>query len=278
MSNGQISCELWQILLDDLCVMHTFQFNAFWSGLHKDTDRETCACKMHENTGLKKIKLHQIGVTEEISMKQDSGRSGSPNLKSTDESSKKEAFLLSSQTSDGKWAPDGVITWPTELCGSSRRRLFNLESSVRPFKTNVAMSTFSFEHHYYAFLSWPNHALSTPETYPTFVTMHVDALLQIGVRNEAVWTWESGSVSNAITQLQYVNVMLSMTVDDLQGRHWTKLILHSIHQIWGREDLVLIWWYKTHHLHGTCVCCLRSETNNAELRGLDCHYSPPFNH
>lgn len=62
-----ISCELRQTFLDDFCVVHTFQFNAIWSGQHKDTDRETCACTMHENTGLKKIELHQIGVTEETS-------------------------------------------------------------------------------------------------------------------------------------------------------------------------------------------------------------------
>ncbi|KAI4829768.1 hypothetical protein KUCAC02_001438 [Chaenocephalus aceratus] len=39
-----------------------FKLRPFWIGQKKVTDRETCACKIHENVGLKIKKLHQLGV------------------------------------------------------------------------------------------------------------------------------------------------------------------------------------------------------------------------
>lgn len=46
-----------------------FKLKPFWIGQRRVTDRETCACKTHENFGLKIKKLHQLGVIETSSPK-----------------------------------------------------------------------------------------------------------------------------------------------------------------------------------------------------------------
>ncbi|XP_069394767.1 male determiner protein Mdmd(III)-like [Paralichthys olivaceus] len=41
-----------------------FKLKPFWIGQRRVSDRETCACKTHENFGLKTKKLHQLGVID----------------------------------------------------------------------------------------------------------------------------------------------------------------------------------------------------------------------
>lgn len=46
----------------NLSISQFCKLKPFWIIHHKVTDRETCACKTHENFGLKIKKLHQLGI------------------------------------------------------------------------------------------------------------------------------------------------------------------------------------------------------------------------
>ncbi len=92
----------------------------------------------------------------------------------------------------------------------------------------------ALEHHYYAFFSWPNHALSTPETCPTFVTMPVDAFtpnqsqkrdgLDVG---KWVCFWHHQTATVCVCECHVVHDCWW----SIRSTLGTKPILHSIPQI-----------------------------------------------